>query len=206
MEIYKKIINAFARKYLKPNYRTLDIGCGDGMHTRILTNYSEHVTGADLDNRLLKNNKIKFKKVTPYNYGNEKFDFVTSFDVIEHVEDDLRFMKAIKKVCNKNAIVIIGTPNRFRVANILLALVRGGLKYPRNLGYHFESGGDIIHLREYTLKELSKVAQKSGFKIIELSGFSIGIYTPIGFIGIPQKTIFPFNLISQHLFVVCMAE
>ena len=41
-----------------------------------------------------------------------KFDIVTAFDVIEHVESPVNFLNMIKKYLKKNGIVLIYTPNK----------------------------------------------------------------------------------------------
>ena len=43
---------------------------------------------------------------------NLKFDIVTAFDVIEHVESPVNFLNMIKKYLKKNGIVLIYTPNK----------------------------------------------------------------------------------------------
>lgn len=112
--------------------------------------------------------EIKTKRLP---YQSNQFDLVFSMDVIEHIKDDLTFKEHLR-VCRKGGEVIIGTPNYWRITNILLWLL-GRLKYPRNMGP--DSYGDCIHLREYKIQELVKLVITAGGKNIKIYPCWIGI-------------------------------
>lgn len=105
-------------------------------------------------------------------FPDNKFDLVFSMDVIEHIEDDKFFIKEHLRVCKPGGEVIIGTPNYWRITNILLLLL-GRLKYPRNMGS--DTYGDCIHLREYKIKELVNRVIKAGGGEIKIYPCWIGI-------------------------------
>ena len=99
-------------------------------------------------------NKFKFKKIEsggdlpfPPNY----FDLVFSMDVIEHVIDWQKFILEQVRVAKEGGEILIGTPNRLRLSNLLLSLF-GKLSYPRSMGH--DEYGEVLHLQEFTRREL----------------------------------------------------
>ncbi len=208
-DLYSKLISKLCQKYIKKNLKVFDCGCGDGVHTSILKKYSKNVIGGDLDNRTRKEFNIPFRKIEIDSFGKEnEFDIVTAFDVIEHVENDHSFLKELIRITKKGGIIIIGTPNKNRLSNKIRILIKGQIHYPRNLGYHYSSGGDIVHLREYTKDELLQLVENvSNIKKVEvISGF-FGLYTFIGAIGftgiLKQKILSEY---AQHIFIILVKK
>ena len=80
-------------------------------------------------------------------------------DVIEHVSKDREFIAEKLRVASQGGLIIIGTPNRWRLTNIFLWIF-GKLKYPRVIGQ--DTYGEILHLREYSKQDL--VALVANFK------------------------------------------
>lgn len=203
--LYSKFVNELCKKYVKKNFNVFDCGCGDGFHTSIIKKYSTNVVGGDFDNRTKRDYGIAFKKIGVNKYGREKeFNLVTAFDVIEHVENDKEFLREILRILKPGGIAIVGTPNRDRLSNKIISLIKGKIKFPRNLGYHFESGGDIIHLREYTSADLENLVKKTkGAKTIETHCAFIGTYLPkIGSFGLKKLDTKILKNYCQHLFIV----
>lgn len=208
MEIYARLIHEISKKYIKPNDQVFDCGCGDGFHTSILKNYSQNIFGADLENRTKKEFNVNFVKISEYDFGEKnKWNAVFSFDVIEHVEDDCKYLEELVSITKKGGLIIVGTPNRKRLSNRLISLVKGPIKYPYYLGYSYESGGDIIHLREYTDRDLIGLAnQLDNVETLELRAFFLGLYTrfgPMGFVNIKSKFLKKY---AQHLFMVLVKK
>ncbi len=50
------------KRYIKPNYRILDIGCGSGFIGYSLANFAKKIICIDLDKTLIQEAKKKFKK------------------------------------------------------------------------------------------------------------------------------------------------
>lgn len=201
--LYDEYVDRLCCRFIKKTDLVFDCGCGDGQKTMLLSKYSDNVIGGDLDNRTKKEYKIKFKKISLDNYGaKDSYDFVTAFDVIEHVDDDISFVKELLKITKEGGHVIIGTPNRDRLSNKITSLIHGPIIYPRILGYHYESGGDICHLREYIKLDFIKLLKKiPEAKIVELNSYFVGLYTPFGPLGfkVQNKKICKY---AQHLFLI----
>jgi len=139
----------------------LDVGCGKGFFTYIgaKNNKFKRCFGCDIYNEFQKTEIKPFVEKVQYAEINNNilpfkknvFDLVFSIDVIEHIENDQKFIDEKIRVCKNKGQIIIGTPNYWRIANILLKIA-GRLTFPRNLGK--DTYGDAIHLREYKKNDL----------------------------------------------------
>lgn len=92
--------------------------------------------------------------------NNAKFDVVYSSEVIEHVEDPLKFLKYLKELCSINGRIIITTPNSNFIKNeaddaITQAVLSAGNHY------------FVIHPNQ--LKKLMLEAGLCNVKIVEIN-------------------------------------
>ena len=101
-------------------------------------------------------------------FRNESFDAVVSFDVIEHLEDGLTFLKEIKRIMKKDAKLLCETPNRGR-----LSLKMKGLVKP--IGYPMVLGPGCVHIKEYSKEELEKLLITAGFRDVKIMGVWLGL-------------------------------
>lgn len=180
--------------------KILDVGCGLGNYTKLFSVNNNEVTGIDIiDFRDKECSKyfhfIKYDgKLMPFK--DEAFDVVTSLDVIEHVKDDLNFVKEIRRVQRKNGKLLIATPNRDRLVNALLQLVGKPPVFPM-IVQEEGIGGKSIHYREYTGVELLDLFLKVGFKDIYIDYFWFGFRGVVN-LGIPRFCI---NSLCNFLFL-----
>jgi SAM-dependent methyltransferase len=202
--LYGTYVHQLSRLFVKKEDKVFDCGCGDGSKTNILMNYSDKVIGGDIDKRVDVGYGVDFRKIDCKKYGQEnEFDVVFSFDVIEHIHEDLEFLQELVRITKSGGTIIVGTPNRYRLSNKIIILFKGEIKYPRNLGHHYESGGDIIHLREYTKEDLLKLTKEiTNIKNIEVKSSFFGLYTSIGPIGLKRLDQKLFAKHAQHLFLI----
>lgn len=135
----------FARNQLHEDFHVLDIGCGEGYGTRLLSQNVLKIIGLDIDQGIIDHatKKNGSDKCSFERYDGEKipyedniFDAVISFQVIEHVWGDIHFVSEINRVLKKGSKLIITTPNGET------RLLKG--KSPWNR----------FHVREYTARSL----------------------------------------------------
>jgi len=62
------------------------------------------------------------------------FDYVVSFDVTEHIENDATFLIEAYRVLKKGGRIFLETPNRERLSHKLMKLIRKPTQYPLTLG------------------------------------------------------------------------
>jgi len=128
------------KKYKKTG-TLLDFGCGSGWFLEIAKKYynSYGIEYSDQLREVLdKNYQIKAFKDFSNLPKNLKFDIITAFDVIEHVENPILFLRMVKKRLKKNGIALIYTPNKDSIGFNYLKFYNNLLCPPSHLFYFSE--------------------------------------------------------------------
>lgn len=153
--VYQRSLLAYleAAKIISGN--VLELGTGSGYAIRELAKKSNRVITVDkyknkfmdcLEFKLGNVNFVQMEFPPLHGIPDNYFDYVISFQVIEHVEDDSEFVKEINRVLKINGKLIVSTPNK------KMSLTR-----------------NPWHVREYTIDELNTLLTKS-FSNIEKYG------------------------------------
>lgn len=110
---------AFATRYAKVG-RILDVACGSGYGLKIMGMLGALKFGADIDQESVNFSKefnqsdffhtINFEKENLNNYFSGKFDLVTSFETIEHLDDPNLFLQGIKDCLKDDGKFIYSIP------------------------------------------------------------------------------------------------
>lgn len=114
---------------------------------------------------LLNHKKYKYVKKGSYKTINDEelpfksscFDLIFSIDVMKHITNDLSFLEQQINTCRSGGEIIIGTPNYYRITNLLL-LLTGKLKFPRKMATEYYA--DCLHIKEYSRVGLLEHAKK----------------------------------------------
>lgn len=127
----------------------LEAGCGNGYGMRMLSQYADLYIGLDkfvTEGMEIPKNAAVFKAMFPslQNIGDNLFDTVICFQVIEHIEEDAKLLAEIKRVLKPGGKLLMTTPN------IKTSLTR-----------------NPYHIREYTCAGMQQLisAQFSNFTI-----------------------------------------
>lgn len=127
----------------------LDLGCGLGYGSEILSFQIENVIGLDrsldtVKHALMKHCKPKISYICadalflPFNKN--VFDAIVSFEVIEHVRNGNGFLSECFRALKKGGTLVISTPNR----SSLGPLIKHTL-----YGCPYRHSGDVFHEVEY---------------------------------------------------------
>lgn len=154
-----------------------DVGCGCGAFLDFVKGAASKVIAVEPSEYYRKIMKKKGFEVYPYakeaiqeNAG--KVDVITSFDVIEHVNDPIAFVKEYFELLSSDGIGIIGTPTDAPIMRELL-----GETYERTQLFSTQ------HLWVLGEKNLKMIAEKVGFKKIIIKYYQrYGIDNFIGWI------------------------
>ena len=138
-------------KSLSGNETILDIACGTGFGTHLLsTNSTGKVYGGDLSSEAIKlcqkiwnNDNLSYEIMdgTKLKFEDNTFDVVVSFETIEHTTSFNEMIEEIKRVVKPNGIIYLSTPN------IKINSPSGVIKNP-------------FHTQEWDHTELSKILRK----------------------------------------------
>lgn len=117
---------AIAKTYVK-NKKILDIACGDGYGSNLLSEEADFVFGVDIDAETIEKAKVKYiKNNLFFKQGttsliplkNKCVDVVISFETIEHHDEHNEMMVEIKRVLKPDGIVIISTPDKYYYTDV----------------------------------------------------------------------------------------
>lgn len=134
----------------------LDFGCGYGGFLLNAQPIAKTVSGIELEKKALdfcNKNNIKMIGLEE----NYKFDVITMFHVIEHLNNPIAILKQLKTKLKSNGVLILETPN---ANDILLEL------YQNNAFQNFTYWG--CHLFLYNLNTLRILVEKAGFKVKQI--------------------------------------
>ena len=97
--------------------RVLEIGTGTGYGIDIIAPNVEHFVTLDKTRSeelgaIPANVEFKEGVVPPIPFADESFDYVVSFQVIEHIKRDKEFVREVHRVLKKGGKFIVSTPNR----------------------------------------------------------------------------------------------
>ena len=129
-ETYKKLLDAHDEVYLRhyvelvirhapPNSKILDLGCGNGISTRLLNEADFDVVGTDISSLFLKearewvNPKLQYHvcDVVELPFESESFDVICSNELIEHLPDVETALTEMIRVTRKGGRIVLSGPN-----------------------------------------------------------------------------------------------
>lgn len=154
--IHQRLLKAYYEAQPHIHGDVLEPGCGEGRGIGLLASKANSYTALDKITHVIDQLKPEYPDVAfhqmhfpPFsNLKDNTFDVVISFQVIEHIRDDKKFLEEIHRVLKPGGMAIITTPN------IKMTLTR-----------------NPWHIREYTCTELKNLAG-SIFSKVEMKGIA----------------------------------
>ncbi len=170
--VRKTFIDRFKKAYSLASFKgksVLDYGCGSGIFLQAISNEIKQGVGVDLDIEVAKQ-IVSAKNIILKEINNEKdiegfsnINVITSFDVLEHIQNFQPLLDTFKKILDPDGTIIISGPTE----NFLYKLAR---KITR-----FGVSGRLLGEEEHVsnIKDIKEMMVKKGFiitKNINLSG------------------------------------
>jgi SAM-dependent methyltransferase len=152
--VHQRLFFAYHQASQMTDGKLLEIGVGVGRGLEVMLQNCEHYTGIDKNQTLIENLQTRFQQadfvtqnIPPFaGLPDNSFDWIISFQVIEHIQNDRLFVQEIHRVLKPGGKVILTTPNR------KLSLTR-----------------NPWHIREYLPAELEKLL-RNHFQQLDLQG------------------------------------
>lgn len=108
-------------KDLVSNARVCDIACGEGYGSALLAGSAKSVVGVDIDDQTVsaaqktyqrENLKYKCFNAIKTGFEDNSFDFVVSFETLEHLYEQDELLKEFRRILTPNGVLIISTPDK----------------------------------------------------------------------------------------------
>ncbi len=157
---HKKFIELHKKEIVKN--RILDLGCGTGEFVAELEKFGGEAWGTDIDQPAVEiAKKFNLKNVYPLPIENffEKenlpsFDYITIFEVLEHVGNPLEIIKKAKNLLTPEGKIVISLPSRKRI-------------FPELSEWDYP----LHHLSRWSPEALRKFLSLAGYKNIKIRIF-----------------------------------
>ena len=162
---YEELLEGF-EKFRKSN-NIIDVGCGDGYFLEAAKKRNWNVYGTEFTEEaiaLCKQKGIDMQKGTlnTNHYTEGFFDVITSFEVIEHINNPLPEVKAFHNILRVGGLVYVTTPNFNSISRNFLGPSWNIIEYPEHLSY-------------YTKKTLTNLFRSFKFQLLDISTTGISI-------------------------------
>jgi len=146
------VMKRLADSLIRGSREIAEIGCGNGLlQKNIEDHYQRSVVGFDLNEIALRKNVSRISPLYCYDIFEKRpefrarFDLLILFDVLEHIEDESRFLQCVKYYLAESGTLLVNVP----------AIQWLFSDYDRAAG----------HVRRYSLNQLTRVAQQNGYDI-----------------------------------------
>ena len=148
--VFQRSLLAYDRAAEIVSGDVLEIGTGTGYGIELVAPHCDRFVTVDkyaaAGDRHAANVEFRRMCVPPLGFGDESFDFVITFQVIEHIDDDAAFVREIARVLRPGGRMILTTPN-------------APMSLTRN----------PWHVREYRIDELRRLLSEA-FSAVETHG------------------------------------
>ncbi|WP_022654039.1 bifunctional glycosyltransferase/class I SAM-dependent methyltransferase [Aquaspirillum serpens] len=158
----------FLIDYIPTGVKVLDIACGSGIGTNLISQKASFVLGCDYDSEYIKiaqdrfghSEKMQFLRADGQSFLWEEggfFDVIVSLHTLEHVPDDKKMLLALRNNLKDGGLLILEVP----------------LLSNRPLGQPINP----YHIKEYGFLEVHQLVEEFGFSIVRKIGCSRGFTT-----------------------------
>lgn len=162
---YHELLDQF-EPFRKTN-NLIDVGCGIGYFLEVAKERGWNVYGTEYTDEAIricseKGITMKQGKLNPDDFKDIEFDIVTSFEVLEHINNPLEEVANFNTILRTGGLVYFTTPNFNSLLRYRLKANYNVITYPEHLSY-------------YTPKTISRLFTAKGFKKkkVETTGISL---------------------------------
>ncbi len=169
--IYRKQLESLR---LRPDSKILDLGCGTGGNLGLLESLgstwaldASRTAASFVRQRGFP--RIAVASATELPVGDESFDVVTAFGVIEHVEEDERMLREMRRVTRSGGHMLVVTSAHRWLWSV-----------------HDDR---VHHVRRYRIAELGERVRRAGWRIDQLSYVNAALFPAVAAVRTVQRLI-----------------
>jgi 2-polyprenyl-3-methyl-5-hydroxy-6-metoxy-1,4-benzoquinol methylase len=176
---YEELLLSF-EKYRKNN-TILDVGCGNGHFLKVAKEKGWKVYGTEYTEDAIeictkKGLIMHSGKLDVSNYEPDFFDVITSFEVIEHINNPQEDVQNIRTILRKGGLFYLTTPNFNALERYILRDQYNVICYPEHLSYYTPSTINYL-LTRYNFEKVSVLTTGTSISRIKSSLFPKKIQT-----------------------------
>lgn len=166
-QVRRDILDDLLRSlHLPHDARLVDVGCGTGGASLVLSRYGAAVA-VDRSGDALRlggtagrpyRHRVVAAVDQPLPFADATFDVVCALDILEHLDDDLGAAKELRRICKPSGVVIVFVP-AFKIL----------------WGYN---DAFSHHRRRYTSPQLDRVVSDAGLRVERSGYFNAVLFAP----------------------------
>jgi ubiquinone/menaquinone biosynthesis C-methylase UbiE len=196
--LFRKVLLQLDKEVKTKSRRLLDVGCGQGHFLKMAQDAGWQVEGVELAKSVCDYAQKNFgigvinKNLEEANFGQNFFDCITLWNVLDHLLDPLVTLKEVKRILKPQGILLIRVPN----VNFHLFIHKLLTLLPTNNRYKEIRGLSVITNYGFSNRTIKQILAKAGFKKIEVNN------SPLSF-GDPYRSCSVFNELTINLIKNC---
>lgn len=172
----RRIFRTVLERFVPPgSQRALDFGCGTGTWLEHLERFGT-VSAVDGDEAAVafchQRGRTEVQHLPPgaaLPFPDGHFDVITSFDVLEHIDDDRATLTELRRTLRRGGVLVLAVP-----------------------AFQFLWGDqDEIshHFRRYTASELRSKVSSAGLEVEHWSYFNILLFPPVALVRLVRRLV-----------------
>lgn len=155
--MYWFVAHQLAERNADRSRKILEVGCGLGYLTHALRKAGHNVRGLDISSNAVTEAKAAFGD----NYicadvndfaaapGGERFDFIVMTEVIEHLDDPITVLRALRALLKPGGVALVSTPSKDFLPQTAV----------------WRTDNPPVHLAWYSKTSLREIARRADFRI-----------------------------------------
>lgn len=148
--------------------KALDIGCGAGTYTNLLSRFASKVYAIDIEKKVNLRKQFIQMDIQRMGFKKNSFQFVICSEVLEHIDNIRDGLNEINRIVQPGGIVLFSMPN-----TISALWLRNRIIF--NLSHLFNKSFSPLELEykkhiESMLYQVISLLRKIGFKVLKTSG------------------------------------
>jgi SAM-dependent methyltransferase len=160
----RAILDRLLRRFALRTHLAVDLGCGSGRNMLLLARHCDYVMGFDRSPAALKLAAARGFPIVCADgqsipLADSSVNLLCAFDVLEHLDDDMRALSEIHRVLQPGGFLLVTVP-----------------------AYRFlwsEHDEALLHRRRYVATELHIKMTRSGFRVLKRSYAVFFFFVPI---------------------------